>query len=177
MLHKYLAIMISLIVFAPVAAEAQTSKLDVSESTKYYKIRGRSASEFAYSMTKNGPYSREHGRRAWATATRDMTYQLFHRKSKKNCSIKAVRVKMKITYEMPKLASTRGVSKRQQSNWKKMFGLMNKHERTHGLFYRQFAGKVYASLKKLRPASSCRHAALWQRFGRGRQRRHGHAKR
>lgn len=136
-------------------AQAQRSSLKINESTKFYKIRGKTAAEFALSMSKKGPYSRQHGRRAWATATRDMTYQLFHQRSKSSCKIKGVRVRMKITYEMPKLSSTRGVSKRQRNNWKRMYGLLNKHERTHGKFYKQFARKVYASLRSLKPARSC----------------------
>jgi len=37
-----------------------------------------------------------------------------------------------------------------------MFNLLNKHERTHGLFYKQFAKKVQKSLRRMKPASSCR---------------------
>ena len=110
-------------------AEAQTSSLKISEKTKYYRISGKTAAEFAISMSKKGPYSRQHRRRAWATATRDMTYQLYHQKRKNRCKIKAVRVRMVITYEMPKLASTRGVSKRHRTRWTKMYALLNKHER------------------------------------------------
>ena len=120
------------------------------------RISQHSAGEFAVSMSKKGPYSRQHRRRAWATATRDMTYQLYHQKTKSRCKIKAVKVRMKITYEMPKLASKRGVSKRQQRNWNRMFSLLNKHERTHGLYYKQFAKKVYASLRRIKPQRNCR---------------------
>ncbi len=136
-------------------ALAQKSSISISEKTRYYRITGKSAPEFAASMARKGPYSRSHRRRAWATATRDMTYQLFHRKNKKSCKIKAVKVKLKVLYEMPKLASTRGVSRRQRSKWSKMFGLLNKHERTHGLYYKQFAKKVYATLRKLKSARTC----------------------
>ena len=31
----------------------------------------------------------------------------------------------------------------------------NKHERTHGKFYKQFARKVYASLRRMRTAKTC----------------------
>ena len=137
-------------------AHAQRSSIKINETTKFYRITGKSAGEFAISMSKKGPYSRQHRRRAWATATRDMTYQLYHQKSKSRCTIKAVRVRMKITYEMPKLASTRGVSKRQRNNWNRMYNLLNKHERTHGLYYKQFAKKVYASLRKMKAQPNCR---------------------
>lgn len=137
------------------SADAQRSSIKINETTKFYRITGKTAPEFALSMSKKGPYSRQHARRAWATATRDMTYQLYHQKTKSRCKIKGVKVRMKITYQMPKLASTRGVSKRHRRNWKRMYSLLNKHERTHGLFYKQFAKKVYASLRKLKSERSC----------------------
>ena len=135
---------------------AQSSSIELSEKTRYYKISGTTAAEFAASMSRNGPYSREHRRRAWATATRDMTYQLFHRKGKKSCRIKGVKLKLKVTYEMPELKSTNGVPKRQRNKWNTMYILLNKHERTHGVYYSQFAKQVYSSLLKLKPATSCR---------------------
>lgn len=137
-------------------ALAQTSSLKISETTKTYYIRGKTAADFAESMGRKGPYSRQHRRRAWATATRDLTYQLYYKKSKKQCRIKAIRAKLKITYIMPKLASTRGVSKRERNKWKKMYALLNKHERKHGQYYQQFARKAYNSVRKLRPARTCR---------------------
>lgn len=147
---------IMVLAVASTDAQAQRSSIKINETTNFYRIKGKSAGEFAVSMSKKGPYSRQHRRRAWATATRDMTYQLYHQKSKSRCTIKAVRVRLKITYEMPKLASTRGVSKRQVRNWNRMYGLLNKHERTHGLYYKQFARKVYASLRKMKPQRNCR---------------------
>jgi predicted secreted Zn-dependent protease len=137
------------------SAHAQSSSIKINEVTKYYRIKGKTAPEFALSMSKKGPYSRQHRRRAWATATRDMTYQLYHQKTKSRCKIKGVKVRLKITYQMPKLSSTRGVSKRHRRNWNRMYGLLNKHERTHGLYYKQFARKAYGALRKLKPQRSC----------------------
>ncbi|MGI9366428.1 MAG: DUF922 domain-containing protein [Rhizobiaceae bacterium] len=149
---------------------AQKSSLKLSEQTKHYSIKGKTAPQFAASMSRRGPYSRQHGRRAWATATRDMTYQLFHRKSKGTCRVKAVRVKLKTTYVLPKLASKRGVSNQQLKKWNRMYGLLKKHERTHGEFYKQFGRKVYTSLRKMKPARTCRQldrnaAAIVARLG------------
>lgn len=135
---------------------AQSRSVSITEKTRYYRISGKNAAEFALSMSRKGPYSRQHRRRAWATATRDMTYQLIHRKSKNRCRIKGAKVKLKITYEMPKLSSTKRVSKRQRRKWKNMYNLLNKHERTHGRYYRKFAKQVYASLLKMKPAKTCR---------------------
>ena len=155
-LSRWFAFTVLICICWPLSVQAQSSSLKISEKTKHYNISGKTAAEFARSMSRKGPYSRQHRRRAWATATRNMTYQLVHRKSKKRCRIKAARVKMEIVYEMPKLRSTAGVSKRQRARWKKMLNLLNKHERTHGLYYRQFAKKVHRSLLKMKSASSCR---------------------
>lgn len=154
-LGRCLALVVIATLFWPLSVQAQSSSLKISEKTKHYTITGRSAVEFAKSMSRKGPYSRQHRRRAWATATRNLTYQLVHRKTKKRCQVKAARVKMQIIYEMPKLKSTKRVSKRNRASWKKMFNLLNKHERTHGLYYRQFAKKVHRSLQRLKPASTC----------------------
>ena len=47
-------------------AQAQRSSIKINEKTKFYRITGKTAAEFAISMSKRGPYSRQHGRRAWA---------------------------------------------------------------------------------------------------------------
>lgn len=168
--NLFIAVVAILIFGFAGSAHAQKSSLKLSEQTKHYSIKGKTAPEFAASMSRRGPYSRQHGRRAWATATRDMTYQLFHRKSKGSCRVKAVKVKLKTTYVLPKLASKRGVSKRQRQKWNRMYGLLKKHERTHGTFYKQFGQKVYASLRKMKPARTCRQldrnaAAIVARLG------------
>jgi predicted secreted Zn-dependent protease len=156
LLKSFFAVTFALVACLAWPAAAQSRSLKISENTRYYKISGKNAAEFALSMSRKGPYSRQHRRRAWATASRDMTYQLFHKKSKNSCRIKSAKVKLKITYQMPKLSSTKRVSKRQRRKWRTMYNLLNKHERTHGLYYRQFAKKVYASLLKLKSTKTCR---------------------
>ena len=137
-------------------AVAQSRDVKISESTNFYGIRGHSAPEFAVSMSRNGPYSRSHRRRAWATATRDLTYQLVHRKTSKGCSVKRAKVRLKVTYTMPKLRVARRVSKRERARWRRMYRLLNTHERVHGKFYKQFARKVQKSLLKLSRKRTCR---------------------
>ena len=136
------------------AVNAQSLK--ISEKTKFYNISGSNAREFAQSMSKKGPYSFQHRKRAWATAARDMTYQLIYQKNKKNCAVKNAKVTLKITYRMPKLGKPKRISKRQRKNWRRMYALLSKHERTHGLFYKQLAKKVRRNLRRMKPASSCR---------------------
>ena len=136
--------------------EAKPSGPKVSVKTKYYKITGRKAKDFALSMSKRGPYSRQHKRRAWATASRDLSYRLFHQKIRGKCRIKRADVTMKITYTMPKLTTRKGVSSREYKNWRRMYALLDKHEKVHGSYFKQLASKAHKRLNRLRPARNCR---------------------
>ena len=135
---------------------ANAKKVSIKTKTIFYKITGRSAREFALSMSKKGPYSRQHRRRAWATAARDLSYQLVHQKFGKSCRIKQAKVSMKITYTMPKLASKRGISSRELKKWRRMYALLDKHEKVHGRYFSQLATRSQKALSKLRPAKTCR---------------------
>ncbi len=128
----------------------------VKEKIKYYNIQGKTAAEFAVAMSKRGPYSRQHRKRAWATASRDLTYQLVRKRGSKGCSIRDVKVELDIVYTLPKLRNARAVSKRQRSKWRRMFNLLSKHEKVHGKLYKQFARNVRNQLLRMPRASSCR---------------------
>ena len=130
--------------------------LKIKESTKFYSISGKTPAQFAKSMSRKGPFSLQHRKRAWATASRDMTYQLIRRKTAKGCRIVNAKVAMKITYTLPKLSSTKGVTKRHRKRWRQMSNLLVKHERVHGRFYKEFARKVHRGLRKLPRAKNCR---------------------
>lgn len=137
-------------------AHANGKMLQITEKTKFYTIKGNNAAELAVSMGKKGPYSRQHKRRAWATAGRKMSYQLFHQKFKNNCRMKNVKVRLTITYTMPKLSRLSKLSKRERRKWNKMYAILNKHERTHGLYYKQLAKKVRSTVRRMKPARNCR---------------------
>ncbi len=128
----------------------------VKEKNKFYTIQGKTAAEFAVAMSKRGPYSRQHRKRAWATASRDLSYQLVRKRGSKGCSIRDVKVELEIVYTLPKLRNERSVSKRQRSKWRRMFNLLNKHEKVHGKLYKQFARNVRSQLLRMPRASSCR---------------------
>jgi len=157
-LHRAFVVGIALFALAWTSnnANAAKSNVSVTSKTKFYKITGRSAREFAHSMSKKGPYSFQHRRRAWATASRDLTYQLVHQKRGQSCRIKNAKVTVKITYTMPQLRSKRGVSSRELKKWRRMYGLLDKHEKTHGRFFGQLAHRSQKALMRLKPAKTCR---------------------
>ncbi len=139
---------------SPVWAGGKSVK--ISEVTSFYIIDGKTAPEFAVSMSKKGPFSLQHRRRAWATASKDISYQVLRRKTSRGCKVTGVKVKLKIRYKLPKVRSLKGVSRRNRKKWKKMFRLLSRHERVHGRYYRQFAYRIKKALIKLPRQSSCR---------------------
>ncbi len=153
---RLFAIMVSCLVAFLLSVQLAQAEVMVREKTNFYRITGKTTADFARSMSRRGPYSRQHRRRAWATASRDMSYQLTRTKTKTGCRIKAVKVRMKITYRMPKPASLSGVSRREQRKWARLYKLLERHERTHGKFYRRFANDTKRRLMRLRPARNCR---------------------
>lgn len=148
----YLALFVAWVTSTPLLAQ----QVSVKEVTNHYIIKGRTTGEFAASMSKNGPYSRQHKRRAWATAARKMTYQLERRRTAKGCEVKGAKVALKIDYTLPRLANTPKVSPGQRRKWQLMYGLLMKHEKVHGKLYKQFASEVRRDLLRMKPAKSCR---------------------
>ena len=128
----------------------------VSEKTKFYTIYGRTASDFARSMGSKGPYSFQHRKRAWATATRSLSFQLIRRKTSKGCRVKGANVKLEIVYKLPKPSTFSGVKRKERTKWKKMYRLLSNHERVHGRLYKQLAKKVYRRLNRMGSARTCR---------------------
>ena len=137
------------------AQNAHARDVTIKQVTKGYYISGRTAGEFARSMSSKGPYSFQHRRRAWATAARDLSYQLIRTKSRNRCKVKNAKVTLKITYTMPKLKASKGISARERRKWRKMYNLLNKHEKKHGRFYQQLANRVHKALKRLPSARTC----------------------
>lgn len=138
-----------------VPTNAASRDVSITSSTRYYTIAGRSPPEFANEMSRRGPYSSQHRRRVWATAARTMRYQIERRRKGGRCRITRAKVWMKIDYTLPKLRK-RGVRASARRSWTKMYKILSSHEKVHGRYYTQLARTTHASLRKLRPARSCR---------------------
>ena len=138
------------------SSAGMAAEVTIKERTSFYRITGKSTADLAHSMSRRGPYSRQHRKRAWATASRDMSYQLTRQKTRKGCRVKAAKVRLKIVYKMPKPSALNGLTRRERNKWSKLYRLLDRHERTHGKFYRQFARNVQRKLKRMRPARNCR---------------------
>ncbi|MEM8750817.1 MAG: DUF922 domain-containing protein [Pseudomonadota bacterium] len=138
------------------APAADAAPVKIKEKTKYYTVSGRTAAELAISMSGKGPYSRQHRRRAWATAARSLTYQIYRKRDAKGCRITEAKVDLDITYTIPKLKKGQRISKSQHRKWRRMQALLVRHENKHGEYYKQFARKTQRELMRLPRAKSCR---------------------
>lgn len=138
-----------------VAGDAQAASRDVQvkQATRYYSIGGRSPAEFAASMSARGPYSLQHGKRVWATASRSMRYTLDRQRRGGLCRVARARVNMRIDYVLPRLRSK--VSSRARTRWNAMYKILNTHEKTHGRYYRELARQTQSALRRIRPSRSC----------------------
>ena len=138
---------------ATTAADAASRDVQVRSATKYYSIGGSTPSQFAAQMSARGPFSGQHRKRVWATASRTMRYTLDRQRKGGTCRIARARVFMQINYTMPRLRSK--VSSRNRTRWNQMYKILNSHEKVHGRYYTQLAKKTQAALRNLRPSRSC----------------------
>ena len=141
------------LIFSSTIAAAQSVK--VQTVTKYYSVSGSSPAQLARSMSRNGPYSRAHRARAWATASRDMRYQVFRKRRNGRCVVTGAAVRSKIEYRLPRVRNERRLTPRTRRTWRSMVGLLTKHERTHGRYYRQLAYRTQKALRRIRSARTC----------------------
>ncbi len=142
--------------FSLLATSSAYAEVTVTERTKTYRVSGDTAAELARSMSKRGPYSRAHRSRSWATAARDLRFQIDRDFKNGQCRVTGADVRMKITYTLPRLSRSTRLNAREKSRWDRMTKLLEKHERVHGRLYRELAGKTHRALLKLKPARNCR---------------------
>lgn len=152
-IRRVLLAVATLVFLAPNVAVANVT---VTERTKTYRVTGTTAAELARSMSKRGPYSKAHQSRAWATAARDLRFQIDRDFTNGRCRVTGAVVRMKITYTLPRLSRTARLSARERARWTRMTGLLEKHERVHGRFYKELASKTHRALLRVKPARTCR---------------------
>ncbi|MEL6947325.1 MAG: DUF922 domain-containing protein [Pseudomonadota bacterium] len=133
----------------------------MKERTIYYAIKGKTAADFARSMTSRGPRAFTPRRRVWATATRSLRYSLQTSSKAGSCRNLGAKVSMDITYRMPRLSRTKGVRASELRKWRRMYAILLRHEKVHGRYYKQLANQVYKALRAKRRARSCRELERW----------------
>lgn len=137
-------------------APSASAQLKISESTEYYLITGRNATEFGDAMKRKGPTSVSTGQRAWATASHRVNYDLHEKRSGHLCNVTKPKVTMQIVLRLPKLQNQNAVEKKHLRTWKRMRSILEKHEAVHVRYYRQLGAEIEEGLKRLPAQSSCR---------------------
>jgi len=155
------ALILSVILIFLATPTALAKPLKVTEKTRYYSISGKSAADFAASMSSRGPFSRELRRRVWASATRSLSYRMDYRRSGKTCTNTGARVDMDIIYRMPRLTRRTGIRKSQLRKWRRMYAILLRHEKVHGRYYKQLAKQVHSALARKRTARNCSEIDRW----------------
>lgn len=131
------------------------SDVKITERTRYYSVSGPTVQALVKTMTKRGPFSEDHGKRAVGLA--DYTYRTRIKTSKKNgfCRVTKATVTMQIFYFVPKLSRPKQLRARDHSKWRRIAAMILRHERQHGRFYKRLAGELQRALLSMKPQKSC----------------------
>jgi predicted secreted Zn-dependent protease len=121
------AIAIAVALFAGASSTAM-AKPKASTQYKYYTVSGGSAVELYIAMMKRGPHV--NGDQAYASTTATQTLDgRFVRTS--NCRLHDINLSFQFTIRLPKLSSTKGLSKTTRDRWQAFSQFLRKHEETH----------------------------------------------
>jgi len=119
------AIALALIAFGGAEAEAKPKS---TTQYKYYSVSGASAAELYLAMMKRGPHV--NGDQAYASTTATQT--LDGRFVRTNiCRLHDINLSFSFTIRLPKLASTKGLSRTTRDRWQAFSQFLRKHEETH----------------------------------------------
>ncbi len=121
---------------------------------KYYPVSGGSAVELYIAMMKRGPHV--NGDQAYASTTATQTLDgRFIRTS--SCRLNDMNLSFQFTIRLPKLASTKGLSKATRDRWQEFSQFLRKHEETHRSIWLACAGEFEKRAMSVK-ASSCEAA-------------------
>lgn len=136
-------------------AIGHASNLKITERTSYYSVSGPTVQALVKAMTRRGPYSEDHGRRAVGLA--DYKYRTNIKTHKKNglCRVKSVSISMQIYYFVPKLSRPKQLRARDHSKWRRIASMILRHEKQHGRFYKRLAKELQVTLARMKPQKSC----------------------
>ena len=136
-------------------AAGHASNVKITERTRYYSVSGPNIQALVKAMTRRGPYSEDHGRRAVGLA--DYKYRTNVKTYKKDglCRVKSVSISMQIYYFVPKLSQPKKLRARDHSKWRRIAAMILRHEKHHGRFYKRLANELQVTLARMKPQKSC----------------------
>ena len=118
---------IALALIAALSCEAAAKPRSTTQY-KYYPVSGDSAVELYLAMMKRGPHVNGDQAYASTTATQTLDGRFVRAKT---CQLHDLNLSFQFTIRLPKLASTKGLSKNTQSRWQAFSQFLRKHEETH----------------------------------------------
>jgi predicted secreted Zn-dependent protease len=121
------AIAIAVALLAGTSA-AVTAKPKSTTQYKYYSVSGASAVDLYIAMMKRGPHVNGDQAYASTTATQTLDGRFVRTNS---CRLHDFNLSFQFTIRLPKLSSTKGLSKTTRDRWQAFSQFLRKHEETH----------------------------------------------
>ena len=132
----------------------------ISERTKYYSVKGKTGVQLFGSILKKGPRKSKKGHAIATTLSQLKIGKVRYKTKGKRCRAAPVTVRLKLTYTYPRWRNSRKASKRMRSSWNKFYARLQRHEKTHGRYSKDFAREVERIIRRTTGSSRkrCRDA-------------------
>lgn len=147
--------MLAVLLISMVISISHAAGLKITEKKRTYRVSGSSVQAIVRSMTRRGPVSKDHGKRALGLA--DFRYKTNIKTAKKNgqCRVISVTIDFQMFYIVPKHSSSSRIRSRDRSKWRRIKSMIESHERQHMRYYRQFASELHQALSAMKPQVNC----------------------
>lgn len=138
-----------LFVLFPASAHA---KVLVSESTKFYNVKGTNGLELSRQMLRGGRQNISLRHAIAATATNYSIADADVTLKGGKCVVSNVNVRLQITYYYPKWVASGRTSAAVRRNWQRFYRELLKHEGTHGAIAKQGAKQIEQKILAIKAA-------------------------
>lgn len=159
-------LILAAMLFGVTAAGPSLAKLSITETNKYYVVRGKTPEAVFNQIRRKGP--RIDGRKRVVAVT-DIRLKYSHLEVAvrgKRCTLVSVRIVLALTYKYPKWRNIKRSSPQAQKNWRAYYSEIVRHEKRHGDIAKKFARQIDRSFRKTTSRSSNQCAALAQKLKR-----------
>ena len=140
-------LMLSIAMLIALAAPA-AAKVSVSERTRYYDVNGRTGAALMASIRKRG--TRGAGaRHAIATTAVEISVEARPVVKGGRCRFADTRVRLKLTYRLPRWRDAGRASPRLRSAWQRFERQIRRHEAKHGAIAKSYARDLERAYKRV----------------------------
>ena len=142
--------------FGLICGQAMAS-VQFTVSKRSYSVSGNTVQEVVRSMKRNGPHSENHGRRALGLADFRHRVSLKLKSDGNLCRVEQAKVRVRAWYIVPKLRKSASLRGAHLKRWRRISGMIDRHELQHIALYRRFANELHSGLRKLAAGPDCRY--------------------